>query len=139
MTLNQVINSLKNYFESHPLVNTTNVTLDDADFNAINNLVYPVANIQYIDTDVNDKRFQHNFKIIVADLTNPNIEGIDFEIFSDTLQIVGDFTSSLENNYDYDWIKTTNIQPFQDSNVDRISGVVFTIGIITFIEKNIDC
>lgn len=139
MSLNEVISLIKTYFENHPLINTTNVTLDDADFNAINNILYPVVNIQYIDTDVVERRFQHNFKIIIADATNPNIENIDFEIFSDCLQIAGDFTSSLDNNYNFDWIKTTSIQPFQDGNVDRISGIVFTMGIITFTNKQIDC
>lgn len=139
MTLNQVLQEIKTYFKNHPLINDVLISTGDDDFNSVNNLIYPVVDIQYIDTDVVDKRFQHNLKIIIADLTNPNIEGIDFEIYSDTLQISGDFFHWLENNYNFDWVKTTSIQPFQDSNVDRTTGVVFNLGVFTWINKNIDC
>lgn len=139
MTLNSIINRLKSYFESHPQVNTSNVTIGDDDLNAINNITYPLVNIQYIDTDVSYKKMQHNFKIIIGDLTNPNVIGIDYEIFSDCLQISGDFIGWMDDNYDFDWVKVTNIQPFQDDNVDRISGVVFTIGVITYVGTNISC
>jgi hypothetical protein len=139
MTLNQVLIEIKNYFESHPLINDVLLSLDDSELNSINSLTYPIVDIQYVDTDVLEKRFQHNLKIIIADLTNPNVAGIDFEIFSDTIQIAGDFIQWLETNYDFDWIKTTNLQPFTDSNVDRTSGVVFNLGVYTWINKNIDC
>lgn len=139
MTLNQVLQEIKTYFNNHPLINDTLISIGDEDFNSINNLTYPVVDIQYIDTDVVDKRFQHNLKIVICDLTNPNVEGIDFEIYSDTLQIAGDFFNHLEYNYNFDWVKTTSIQPFQDSNVDRTTGVVFNLGVFTWINKNIDC
>lgn len=139
MSLNQVLQILKDYFESHPQVADVSLSLGDADFNAINNLTYPVADIQYIDTDVVGKRFQNNFKIILGDLTNPNVEGIDFEIYSDRLQVAGDFFQWAEDNYELDIIRTTSLQPFQDSNVDRISGVVFNIGVYSWINKNISC
>lgn len=139
MTLNQIIKEIRGYFELHILVNTANVTIGDDDLNAINNIIYPLVNIQYLDTDVTDKRMQHNFKIIIGDLTNPNVLGIDFEIYSDCIQIAGDFFSWMEDNYKLDWIRSTNIQPFQDDNGDRISGIVFTIGVITFIGTNISC
>ena len=139
MSLNQVLEILKGYFNSHPQIADVSLSLSDSDFNAISNFTYPVADIQYIDTDVLDKRFQHNLKIILGDLTNPNVEGIDFEIYSDRLQVAGDFFQWAEDNYDLDIIRTTSIQPFQDSNVDRISGVVFNIGVYTWINKNISC
>lgn len=139
MTLNQVLAQIKEYFENHPMVNNSQLSLSDSDFNAINNLIYPVVDIQYIDSDFENQRFQHNLKIIIADLSNPNIDSIDFEIYSDTLQIAADFFYYLENNFLFDYIKTTSLQPFQDSNVDRTTGVVFNIGIITWSNKNIDC
>jgi len=139
MTLNQVLQEIKTYFKNHPLINDVLISLGDEDFNATPGLTYPVVDIQYIDTDVVDKRFQHNIKIVIADLTNPNVEGIDYEIYSDTLQIAGDFFNELEYNFNYDWVKTTSIQPFNDSNVDRTTGVVFTLGVFTWINKNITC
>lgn len=139
MTLNQVLVEIKDYFKNHPLINDVLLSTGDDDFNSQIGLTYPVVDIQYIDTDVLDKRFQHNIKIVIADLTNPNVDGIDFEIYSDTLQIAGDFFHWLENNYSFDWVKTTSIQPFNDGNVDRISGVVFNLGLFTWINKDIVC
>jgi hypothetical protein len=139
MTLNQVLDNIKAYFQAHPQVTDVLLSLGDDDFNAAVGLTYPVVDIQYQDTDVLDKRFQHNLKIIIADITNPNVSGIDFEIYSDRLQVAGDFFHWLEDNYDFDWIKTTSIQPFQDGNVDRITGVVFNLGIYTWINPSIDC
>lgn len=139
MTLNEIINDIKGYFESHTLINTVNITIGDDDLNAIDGIVYPLVNIQYLDSDVLQKQIQHNFKIIIGDLTNPNILGIDYEIFSDSLQVAGDFYLWLDNNFNFDYIKTTNIQPFQDDNVDRMSGIVFTIGVVTYLGASIDC
>jgi hypothetical protein len=139
MTLNQVIASIKQYFKNHPLIEDVMVSLGDDDLNAVTGLKYPLVDIQYLDTDVVDKRFQHNLKIIIGDLTNPNVTGIDFEIYSDCLQIAGDFFQWLENNFDFDYIRNTNVQPFTDSNVDRVSGVVFNIGIYTWLNGDIDC
>jgi hypothetical protein len=139
MTLNQVIASIKQYFKNHPLIEDVMVSLGDDDLNAVTGLKYPLVDIQYLDTDVVDKRFQHNLKIIIGDLTNPNVTGIDFEIYSDCLQIAGDFFQWLEDNFDFDYIRNTNVQPFTDSNVDRVSGVVFNIGIYTWLNGDIDC
>jgi hypothetical protein len=139
MTLNQVLESIKAYFEAHPQVTDVTLSLGDDDFNAVTGLTYPVVDIQYVDTDVVEQRFQHNLKIIIGDLTNPNIPGIDFEVYSDRLQVAGDFFHWLEDNYDFDWVKTTSIQPFTDSNVDRVSGVVFSLGVFTWINRDIAC
>lgn len=139
MTLNKIINVLKNYFESHLMIRGVSVTLDDANFNAISDTQYPVANIQFVDSDVTATQFRYNFKIIIADLTNPNIEDIDFEIYSDCLQIASDFFGYLNTIYDFDWTKTASVVPFSDGNVDRISGVVFTISLITFPVSDPNC
>lgn len=139
MSLNQVLEAIKAYFKAHPLISQVNITIDDDSFNALTGLTYPVVNLQYVDSDAVADRFQHNFKVIIADLTNPNVEGIDFEIYSDSLQIAGDFFHWLEDNYSFDAIRTTNFQPFTDSNVDRITGVVFNLGIFTWLNKNIEC
>lgn len=132
MTLNELIALLRNYFQTHPVIRSVSITLSDSDFNAINDQVYPTVNIQYVDTDIDRNRFTNNFKIIIADLTNPNVLDIDFEIYSDTLQVAGDFMNFIEGQMDIDYTRTSNLQPFQDSNVDRTSGVVFTIGLTTY-------
>ena len=132
MTLNELIALLRNYFQSHPMIKSVSITLTDSDFNAINDQTYRTVNIQYIDTDIDRNRFTNNFKIIIADLTNPNVPDIDFEIYSDALRIAGDFMNFIEGQMDIDYTRTSNIQPFQDSNVDRTSGVVFTIGLTTY-------
>ena len=139
MTLNQVLDAINSYFNTHPLIKQVSLTIDDDDFNAVTAKEYPIVNIQYVDTDAVADRFQHNLKIIIADLTNPNVEGIDFEIYSDALQIAGDFFKFLEFNFTIDAVRTTNFQPFQDSTVDRISGVVFNLSVYTWINKDINC
>jgi len=139
MNLNTIINSIKGYFTNHAMVNGANVTLDDDDFNALVDLSYPVVNIQYIDTDVSNNLLTHNFKIVIGDLTNPNIQAIDFEIYSDCIQISEDFFGWLDTIYDFDWSKSTNLQPFTDSNTDRVSGIVFTISLAVRRAVNQDC
>lgn len=130
MTLNTIIVRLKSYFEKHAMINTTSITLDDSYFNSITDIIYPVVNIQFINTDVTDTSFIHNFKIIIGDQTNPNITGIDFEIYSDSIQVAEDFFGYLNEAFDFEWIKVSSLQPFYDSNVDRISGVVFTVKLV---------
>jgi len=139
MTLNEIIVALKAYFNNHSFINTVNVTMDDSDFNAVNDIVYPIVNIQYLDTDVSDISLSHNFKIAIGDLTNPNVELIDIEIISDSIQVADDFFGWLDNQYDFDWNKNTSLQPFSDSNVDRISGVVFQITVSVNRKLDSDC
>lgn len=140
MTLNAITEQLKDYFNNHRLINTVNVTIGDDDLNAINNIIYPLVNIQYINSTIeNTKYISHNFKIIIGDRTSPNVELIDMEIFSDTLQIADDFTGWLDTIYEFDWINNVSVEPFSDSNVDRVSGVVFTITILSPRLVNSDC
>lgn len=138
-TLNQILTQIEDYFQTHALVNGVNITLDDDDFNALVDLSYPVVNIQYLDTDVNERLLIHNLKVTIGDLTNPNVELLDISIYSDCIQIAEDFFGWLETQYGFDWNKNTNIQPFSDSNTDRVSGIVFTMAISTFRKINADC
>lgn len=139
MTLNKIIDELKVYFESHLMINYVVVTNDDDDFNALSDISYPVVNIQYLDTIVTSTLLTHNFKIIIGDLTNPNIQLIDYNIYSDCIQIADDFFGWLENNFSYDWDKNTTIDNFTDSNVDRVSGIVFPLSLSVRRGINSDC
>lgn len=132
MTLNQIFTSLKTYFKRHALVNGVNVTIDNDDFNALTGIEYPVVNIQYIDTGVSGDLLNHNFKIIIGDSTNLNVQLIDIEIFSDCIQIADDFFGWLNTQYDFDWNKNTALLPFVDTNSDRTSGIVFTLVLTTY-------
>ena len=137
MTLNEILIDFKNYLQNHPLLESCSLTLSDEDFNALNSQQYPTSNIQYIDSTTVGTTFTHNIKIILADLSNPNVEDIDFEILSDLMRIAGDFFVYLDGDFRFDWTKTSNIQPFVDSNVDRMTGIVFTIGVTNYIDSTV--
>ena len=126
LTLNQLKYKLIGFFESHAQVKSVKYE-DDFDFNAERNLTYPVVNIEYIDSNIADKMTSHNFKVVLGDLADGNVEGLDDEIVSDMHLIAEDFFTWLQYQNGFSFTRTTNIQKFLDDTHDRVSGIVFRI------------
>lgn len=128
MTLNQIRTQLIEFFNDHAQVNSV-IWMDEDDFIAQRDTTYPVVNMEWLDTSLSDRFLQHRFRVLIGDLYNPNVTGIEDEIYSDCVQIAGDFWSWLQENMDFNFQSSSNIQKFTDDTGDRISGITFTITI----------
>lgn len=126
LTLNQIKQLIVGWLNSHAQLNSVYYE-DDFDFNAERNINYPVCNIEYIESNLNNKAMNHSFKITLADLINDNIVGIEDEIYSDMLQVAEDFFTWLQNFEGFEASKSTNIQKFVNDTGDRTAGIVFRI------------
>lgn len=126
LTLNNIKGILKTYFNSHALINSVYYE-DDFDFNAERSIDYPVANVEYLNSNISDKTMNHNFKIVLADLTEPENNEMEDNIHSDSLQIAEDLFTYLQNYEGFSFNKSSTINKFTDDTSDRATGIVFTI------------
>ncbi len=114
------------FFESHAQIKTVKYE-NDFDFNSERNLTYPVANIDYLESNLSDKMISHYFLIQLADQTDNNVIGIDDEIVSDLQLVAEDFFTWLQYQKGFTFSKSTNIQKLLDDTHDRVSGITFRI------------
>lgn len=126
MTLNQLKYRLIQFFEGHAQINQT-VYADDFDLNAERNLLYPVVNLEWLNSNINNKVTNHRYKITIGDKVDENLEGIEDEVFSDSMLIAEDFFSWLQVQEGFNFNKISSIQKFSDDTRDRVSGIVFQI------------
>lgn len=137
LSLNQLKQILVNFLNSHAQINEV-VWGDDFEFSVDRDLNYPVASIEYLDTNINGKAMNHNFKVVLGDLSDPNVHGIDDEVVSDMLLVADDVMSWLQQQEGFQFIKSSNIQKFTDEFGDRVSGVVFRI-VLSVIRRQNEC
>jgi hypothetical protein len=137
LTLNQIKNRLISFFEGHAQIHTVKYETD-FEFNAEGELIYPVANIEYLESNVQNKTVSHSFLVTLGDLTDANVKGLDDEIISDMLLVAEDFYTFLQYSEGFDFNKTVYIQKFLDDTHDRVSGITFTINLSVVRSQN-DC
>ena len=128
MSLNELRLQLINFFETHAQVNKV-LWMDEDDFIAQRENTYPIVNLEWLDTSLSGKFLEHRFRVLIGDLYNPNILGIEDEIYSDCVQIAGDFYSWAQENFDFIFSSTSNISKFTDDTGDRISGITFNVSL----------
>jgi hypothetical protein len=95
-----------------------------------------IENAQYAPNEI-----QYDFKLFVMDLVSKD-EGNENDVLSDTLQIIGDFISRLQNarnldidtNTDYRLQPNINCRPFTERFDDDVSGWVADISIRVFFD-----
>jgi hypothetical protein len=95
-----------------------------------------IENAQYLANEI-----QYDFKLYVMDLVSKD-EGNENDVLSDTLQIIGDFVSVLQNsrtinidtNTDYRLQEGITCQPFTERFDDDVSGWVADISIRVFFD-----
>lgn len=138
ITINQYIKLLEDFFSKHKQINTV-LSGNEFNFNAESDVVYPVANIEYVTQNIQGEDITHQFEITIADLFDPNVKGIENQIFSDTNLIATDCIDWFANQYDEDYRINENnvsIQKFSNGNVDRVAGCVFIASFTQFREAN---
>lgn len=137
LTLNQLKIILTDYFNNHQLINSVYYQ-DDFDFNAESSIDYPVCNIEYLNSNITNTVMNHNFKIVIGDITVPDNTTMEDMIHSDSLGVAEDFFTFLQNTYDgiiFD--RVSSIQKFTDDMGDRVCGIVFTIKLGTIRKQSI--
>lgn len=117
---------MKYFFENHGQINSI-YYCDDFDFNAERSIDYPVTNIEYLNSTITDKTTNHNYKVVIGDLTKPDDTEMEDNVHSDCLQVAEDFYTYLYNYEGLIFNKTSTINKFTDDTGDRASGIVFTI------------
>ncbi|GAA4907168.1 hypothetical protein [Mucilaginibacter defluvii] len=137
ITINQYLKLIENFLKQHHQINTV-ITSNEADFTAYDNVVYPVAHIDYVTQRINGANVSHQFEIIIGDLFDPNIPETEFEIYSDCNLIADDVVTYFANQFDtgYEVDENVSVQKFTDANVDRVAGCVFVLTFNQFREAN---
>lgn len=128
LTLNQIKIILKDWFNNHALINSV-YYCDDFDFNSERSIDYPVANIEYLNSDITGKMINHNYKVVIGDLTKADDSEMEDNIHSDSLQVAEDFFTFLQNYEGFSFDKSSSINKFTDDTADRASGIVFTFSL----------
>lgn len=125
-TLNQIKTLLKEWFTNHLQVRHF-YWGDVSDYSAVKDKEYVSVNIEYINSNLTDAFMNHNYRISIGDLANPNYPEMDDEAISDAMSIAQDFFAVFELKEEFNLVLSSNIQPFTESTTDRMSGVVFRI------------
>lgn len=131
LTLNQYRKILTAFFDNHLQINTT-LFGSDYDFNANENITYPVANIRYLDSSTNNSSIIDRFEFTIADLENREDDDAEFEIVNDTTLIAYDLINYLNDErfaFQFQVSNVTTINPFSEKNTDITTGVNFTVNL----------
>lgn len=130
-TLNQYKKILTAFFQDHLQINTV-LFGNKFDFNGKNNIIYPVANIRFLDSSTSANQIIDRFEITIADLQDDEILDSEFEIINDVTQIAYDFLSYLyadEYAFHFQVSNVTTINNFSETNDDITAGVNFAINL----------
>lgn len=137
MTLNQLKQYLKGWFDSSPFINSVIVSTKD-DFNEIRNIDYPVCHIEYLNSNTNINYINYTFVITLADIQNDkhNHKNVD-EIHNDATLIAQDFIDYHSENYElFELDENVQITPFEETTADRTAGITMAVRISIFRDVN---
>jgi hypothetical protein len=134
-TLNEIKILLKAWFNNHALINSV-YYCDDWDFNSERSINYPVVNLEYLNSNINNTTINHNYKVVIADVVEANNTEMEDNIHSDSLQVAEDFYTYLQNLEGITFNRVSTINKFTDDTGDRASGIIFTITIAVIRPQN---
>ncbi|MFT3908310.1 MAG: hypothetical protein QM737_02705 [Ferruginibacter sp.] len=117
-----------NFFWSHKQVHDVFYG-DDFDFNAERQLNYPVAVIDYQNTSYNGKLKFHNYNVVLVDLIDDNIAGIEDDIYSDMEMIADDFRIWLQYQEGWSYDGRMTLNKIVNDGGDRFAGFEFQVSI----------
>ena len=128
LTVNQINQQFKIYFENHAQINSVYVE-DDFDFASETEILYPVANIQPVSTSTKGYEIISKYKFIIGDIQDPENSNSENEIWNDCELIAGDFLTyfGYEDGLPFIVDTDTTFQRFSESQGDITAGIVFAI------------
>lgn len=131
LTLNQYKEILTDFFEKHLQVNTV-LFGNKFDFNGNSEIVYPVANIRFLDSATNNTQIIDRFEITIADLQDDENDGAEYEIINDSTLIAYDLINYLNDEafaFLFQVSSVTTINNFSEQNDDITAGVNFVVNL----------
>jgi hypothetical protein len=133
ITYNQILSQLNSFFDSHYQVEEfRNGNLWEAlETNSFNDALYPLAFLVDAGANTQQGKVGLTFDLLVMDLVDKD-EANENEVKSDTLQIILDTISYLEQLRDGNWYnvqieKSANAQSFTESLQDELTGWKITL------------
>lgn len=135
--LSKVRNYIIGKFDSDPLVNTI-TTLSDELIDTNKETIYPVVNVDYLDSDVLDDILLFSFKITVLDQNDVYVKSTDSKLLEDTNQsdilnetfnICQSFINSFRqyNTFDIEISSKSTITTIMNERLNGLSGHEFDI------------
>ena len=127
-SLNQILNLIRTVALNHPQINYC-FWGELSEISASDQIVYPMAWLNFTDTSISEKTLNIPIEIIVADLATADNRN-EMDISSDTLQIATDLISALQNPiYQDDFYIKSNItlSQIREGLPDLVNGWRFTI------------
>ena len=121
------------FFNSHLQINAVLVG-DKKSITKERNIVYPLANIEYLDKQIRNNDDVYRFEIIIASLSN---EDIELSVINDCNLIGDDLVTYFEDTdrfEDLEIFTNVTLKPFADSFGDSVSGVTFVVSMTGFRE-----
>jgi hypothetical protein len=131
LTLNQYKKIITEFFKLHLQVNTV-LFGNKFDFNGKSDVVYPVANIRFLDSATNSTQVIDRFEITIGDLQDSDNDDAEFEIINDCTLIAYDLINYLnadEFAFKFQVNNVTTINNFSEQNDDITAGVNFVINL----------
>ena len=131
LTLNQYKKILTEFFDLQMQINSVKFG-NKFDFNSDENIVYPVANIRFLDSATNGNTIIDRFEITIADLQDDEDESAEFEIINDCTLIAYDLINYLNGDdfaFQFQVSNVTTINNFSEQNDDITAGVNFAINL----------
>lgn len=129
-SLNQILNKLKTFAESHLQLNGNFVFCDVADLEAKNDLRYPLLWADVQPSTWSNKVFTLSLQITCIDIVLKDSSN-EQDVLSDTLQILNDMIASLRQDLyysqDFEIVENISATPIKDSYGDEVAGWVSNI------------
>ncbi|VTP97704.1 Uncharacterised protein [Sphingobacterium daejeonense] len=137
MNLNNLKKYLKDWFKNSAFINTVVITSKD-DYSELNNIDYPVAHCEFVNSSVSNVYRYYTFVITISDIQNDKImhKNVD-NIHNDCMMVAQDFIDyHIMNNDRFELDANIQINQFIEDHTDRNAGISFAIRIAVFNEAN---
>lgn len=135
--LQKVRNHIISKFDSDALVNTI-TTVSDELIDTNKETIYPVVNVDYIDSDVQEDVILFSYHITILDQNDVYVKSTDSKLLEDTNQsdilnetfnIAQSFINSFRqyNNDDIEIFRKTNVVSIMNERLNGLSGHEFDV------------
>lgn len=135
--LSKVRNHIISKFDSDALVNTI-TTVSDELIDTNKETIYPVVNVDYIDSDIQEDVILFSYHITILDQNDVYTHSIDSklqqdtnqsDILNETFNIAQSFINSFRqyNNDDIEIFRKTNVVSIMNERLNGLSGHEFDV------------